>query len=256
MAEDGKVAVVTGGGSGIGQASVFAFAAAGYSVVVADANLSAAEAVARAVEEEGKAALALHVDVTSADACEAMAQAIDSRFGRLDAAFNNAGITERTLTRDEMPPETHLLPLDIWRTVLAVDLDGVFNCLRVEIPMMLARGTGAIVNTASLQGHVSIPRSAAYTAAKHGVIGLTKTVAKEYGGRGIRCNAVSPGIVSTPLTKGVIHSPEFKSALLGSIPSGRFAEATDVAKAVLWLSGEDAAYVNGATLVVDGGYLA
>ncbi|WP_336951291.1 SDR family NAD(P)-dependent oxidoreductase [Sphingobium aromaticivastans] len=256
MAEQSKVALVTGGGSGIGRATVLAFVQAGYDVVVADANADAAEAVAGEVEQSGGNALPVRVDVTSADACEAMGAAIGDRFGRLDVAFNNAGITEMTLTRGEAPPETHLLPLDIWRKVLAVDLDGVFNCLRVELPLMLAQNAGAIVNTASLQGHVSIPRSAAYTAAKHGVIGLTKTIAKEYGGRGIRSNAVSPGMVSTPLTKDIIHHKDYEASLLSSIPTGRFAEGEDVARAVLWLSGADAAYVNGATLVVDGGYLA
>ncbi|WP_311269543.1 SDR family oxidoreductase [Sphingobium sp. WCS2017Hpa-17] len=256
MTKDRLIAVVTGGGSGIGRSAALAFAGEGYGVAVADANVEAAAAVALAIEADGGLAIPLHVDVTDAAACEDMIEAITQKFGRLDAAFNNAGITERSLTRGETPPETHLLPLDIWRKVLAVDLDGVFNCARAELPLMLEQGSGAIVNTASMQGHVSIPRSAAYTAAKHGVIGLTKTIAKEYGGRGIRCNAVSPGIVSTPLTSDIINSADYQAPLLAAIPAGRFAEGDDVARAVLWLCGTNASYVNGATLIVDGGYLA
>lgn len=251
-----KVALVTGGGSGIGRATALGFGTAGYEVVIADANIEAAKSVAAEVEDNGAQALPIHVDVTSADACGAMGKAIRERFGRLDCAFNNAGITELTLTRGEPAPETHLLSIEIWRKVLAVDLDGVFNCLCAELPLMLEQGHGAIVNTASLQAQVSIPRSAAYTAAKHGVIGLTKTIAKEYGGRGIRCNAVSPGIVETPLTTDVINSDDFKATLLGAIPLNRFAQGPDIAKSVLWLCSDASAYVNGANLIVDGGYLA
>lgn len=248
----GKVALVTGGGSGIGAAASAAFAARGASVVVADANLPAAQKVADSLSH----AMAVAVDVTDPDACVALVDTIREKFGRLDAAFNNAGITEVSVLKDAPMPETHELPLDVWRKVLAVDLDGVFHCLRAELPLMLETGGGAIVNTTSLQAHISYPRTAAYTAAKHGVLGITRTIAKEYGGRGIRCNAVSPGVVDTPLTNNVIHRPEFKESLLAPIPLGRFAEPTDIARAAVWLCSEESGYVNGTVLGVDGGYLA
>lgn len=248
----GKAVLITGGASGIGAAAARLFAAAGASVAIADRNGEAASALA----QELPGAIACTVDVMNPDDCLAMVDAVRKAFGRLDCAFNNAGITEVAPLKGAPLPETHELPLDIWRQVLGVDLDGVFHCLRAELPLLLESGGGAIVNTTSLQAHISYPRTAAYTAAKHGVLGLTKTIAKEYGGRAIRCNAVSPGVVDTPLTNQVIHQPEYKDMLLAPIPIGRFAQPEDVAKAVVWLCSDDAAYINGAVLAADGGYLA
>jgi len=248
----GKAVLITGGASGIGAAAARLFAAAGASVAIADRNGEAASALA----QELPGAIACTVDVMNPDDCLAMVDAVRKGFGRLDCAFNNAGITEVAPLKGAPLPETHELPLDIWRQVLGVDLDGVFHCLRAELPLLLESGGGAIVNTTSLQAHISYPRTAAYTAAKHGVLGLTKTIAKEYGGRAIRCNAVSPGVVDTPLTNQVIHQPEYKDMLLAPIPIGRFAQPEDVAKAVVWLCSDDAAYINGAVLAADGGYLA
>ena len=248
----GKAVLITGGASGIGAAAARLFAAAGASVAIADRNGEAASALA----QELPGAIACTVDVMNPDDCLAMVDAVRKAFGRLDCAFNNAGITEVAPLKGAPLPETHELPLDIWRQVLGVDLDGVFHCLRAELPLLLESGGGAIVNTTSLQAHISYPRTAAYTAAKHGVLGLTKTIAKEYGGRAIRCNAVSPCVVDTPLTNQVIHQPEYKDMLLAPIPIGRFAQPEDVAKAVVWLCSDDAAYINGAVLAADGGYLA
>jgi NAD(P)-dependent dehydrogenase (short-subunit alcohol dehydrogenase family) len=248
----GKVVLVTGGGSGIGAATCRLLAAAGAAVVVADRNRDAVEAVAADLPE----GMGWRVDVGDPAACEAMIGAIGARFGRLDGAFNNAGITEVTALDGAPLPETHALPLDVWRKVLAVDLDGVFHCLRAEIPLMLAGGGGAIVNTTSLQAHISYPRTAAYTAAKHGVLGLTRTIAKEYGEQGVRCNAVSPGVVDTPLTAGVIHAEHYREMLLAPIPLKRFATPDDVARAAIWLLSDQSAYINGAVLAADGGYLA
>ncbi len=248
----GKAVLITGGASGIGAAAARLFAAAGANVAIADRNGEAAGALA----QELPGAIACTVDVMNPDDCLAMVDAVRKAFGRLDCAFNNAGITEVAPLKGAPLPETHELPLDIWRQVLGVDLDGVFHCLRAELPLLLESGGGAIVNTTSLQAHISYPRTAAYTAAKHGVLGLTKTIAKEYGGRAIRCNAVSPGVVDTPLTNQVIHQPEYKDMLLAPIPIGRFAQPEDVAKAVVWLCSDDAAYINGAVLAADGGYLA
>lgn len=248
----GKAVLVTGGASGIGAATVRRFAALGASVAIADRNGSAARALA---DEIGNA-IALEVDVSSAEECAAMAEGIRQAFGRLDCAFNNAGITEVIALNGAPIPETHELPLEVWRKVLGVDLDGVFHCLRAELPLMLENGGGAIVNTTSLQAHISYPRTAPYTAAKHGVLGLTRAIAKEYGNRNIRCNAVSPGVVETPLTAGVVDSPQFREMLLAPIPLGRFAKPDDIAKAAVWLCSDGAAYINGAVLAADGGYLA
>ena len=248
----GKAVLVTGGASGIGAAAARRFAAAGAQVAIADRNTAAAEELAKEIP----GAIACSVNVMDPEDCLAMVETVRKAFGRLDCAFNNAGITEVAPLKGGPLPETHELPLDVWRQVLGVDLDGVFHCLRAELPLLLESGGGAIVNTTSLQAHISYPRTAAYTAAKHGVLGLTKTIAKEYGDRNIRCNAVSPGVVDTPLTSNVIHQPEYKDMLLAPIPLGRFAQPEDVAKAVVWLCSDDAAYINGAVLAADGGYLA
>ena len=252
MTYKGKVVLVTGGASGIGAATVRMFAAAGANVAIADRNADAAAALA----SELPGAISCPVDVMDPDSCLAMVDVVRKAFGRLDCAFNNAGINEAMPLKGAPLPETHELPLEVWRQVVGVDLDGVFFCLRAELPLLLESGGGAIVNTTSLQSHISYPRTAAYTAAKHGVLGLTKTIAKEYGGRNIRCNAVSPGVVDTPLTNDIIHQAQYKEMLLAPIPAGRFAEPEDVAKAVIWLCSDDAGYINGACLAADGGYLA
>ncbi len=243
--------IVTGGASGIGAATARLLAGAGARVLVADQNGDAASRVAGEI-----GATACQVDITDPAACQAMVAMVQHTFGRLDGAFNNAGITEVTALKGKPIPPTHELPVEIWRQVLGVDLDGVFHCLQAEIPLMLASGGGAIVNTTSLQAHISYPRTAAYTAAKHGVLGLTRTIAKEYGGAGVRCNAVSPGVVDTPLTAGVIHSAEYRDSLLAPIPLNRFASPDDIARAVVWLLSDQAAYINGTVIVADGGYLA
>lgn len=248
----GRVVLVTGGASGIGAATSSLLAKAGARVVVADCDMARAQQIASGLAD----ALPLAVDVSDPDDCNRMIAAIDARYGRLDGAFNNAGITEVSALKGAPIPETHELPLDVWRKVLGVDLDGVFHCLRAQLPLMLRSGGGAIVNTTSLQAHISYPRTAAYTAAKHGVLGLTKAIAKEYGGQGIRCNSVSPGVVDTPLTHEVIHADEYRDMLLAPIPLKRFAAAKDIAEAVLWLLSDRSSYINGATIAADGGYLA
>lgn len=247
----GKIILVTGGGSGIGAATCRLLGQAGATVAVADRNFGQAEGIAASLPK----AMAIEVDVSNPDACEAMIAQIEERFGRLDGAFNNAGINEATVLDGRDSPETHELPLDAWRKLMAVNLDGVFYCLRAELPALLRSGGGAIVNTTSLQAHVAYPRTAAYTASKHGVLGLTRVIAKEYGGRGIRCNAVSPGVVETPLVSDIIGLPQFKDALLAGIPLGRFAQPEDIARTAVWLLSQDAGYINGAVLAADGGYL-
>ncbi|WP_336951370.1 SDR family oxidoreductase [Sphingobium aromaticivastans] len=252
----GKVALVTGGGSGIGRGTSLLFAQAGAAVVVADVNGEAARRTVEEIAQTGGTASAFTVDVADAKACKEMVAFVRSQHGRLDYAYNNAGITEATLTKGAPIPATHELPVEIWDRVLAVDLDGVFFSILAELPLMLESGGGAIVNTASLQGFIGFPRTAPYTAAKHGVVGVTKAIAKEYGGQGIRCNAVAPGVIETPLNDQVIHLPEYKGMLMSQIPTQRYGEPADIGRAVLWLCSDAASYVNGTTLAVDGGYLA
>jgi NAD(P)-dependent dehydrogenase (short-subunit alcohol dehydrogenase family) len=252
----GKVALVTGGGSGIGKGTSVLFALAGAAVVVADINGDAAIQTVEDIRSAGGTASAFTVDVADAHACKEMVAFVRSEHGRLDYAYNNAGITEASLTNGGPLPPTHELPVEIWDRVLAVDLDGVFFSVLAELPLMLESGGGAIVNTASLQGFIGFPRTVPYTAAKHGVVGITKAIAKEYGGMGIRCNAVAPGVIETPLNQDFIHLPEYKGMLMGHIPSQRYGVPQDIGRAVVWLCSDGAAYVNGATLAVDGGYLA
>ncbi len=253
---EGRVALVTGGGSGIGRATCRLFAEAGAKVVVADIDFAAATQTAEDIAAAGGTAGAFAVDVADARACQDMVSYVRSLHGRLDFAYNNAGITEASLTEGGPIPPTHELPVEVWDRVLGVDLDGVFYSILAELPLMLESGGGAIVNTASLQGFIGFPRTAPYTAAKHGVVGVTKAIAKEYGGQGIRCNSVAPGVIETPLNDKVIHLPEYKNMLMAQIPAQRYGEPEDIARAVIWLCSDAADYVNGTTLSVDGGYLA
>lgn len=247
---EGKAGIITGAGGGIGRATALAFARAGAGVVVADVNFEAAERVADDVAAAGGAAIPCQVDVSNPEDCEHMVAATEQRFGRLDFAFNNAGIVDAAA-----PPATHLYPLDLWRRMIDIDLSGVFYGIRAELPAMLRNGGGCIVNTASIQAFISYPRTPAYTAAKHGVVGLTKVVCNEYGAQNIRCNAVAPGVARTPANAATLDAPQWKDAIVASTPAGRVATPEEIAEAVVWLCSPAAAYVNGACLPVDGGRL-
>jgi NAD(P)-dependent dehydrogenase (short-subunit alcohol dehydrogenase family) len=250
----GKVALVTGASSGIGRATALAFARAGAAVVVASRNLERLEETARVIRETGGEATAIRTDVTRADQVERLVQETVDVYGRLDAAFNNAGGYrlvggKRGLTAD--------LGEDVWDRVTAVNLKGVWLCMKYEIEQMLAQGGGAIVNNSSNDGLRAVPYSSPYVAAKHGVIGLTKTAAMEYARQGIRVNAVCPGWILTPPVRMLMEDdPGVESAMLAEEPIGRFGEPEEVAEAVLWLCSEAASYVTGHALAVDGGYLA
>ncbi|MBT7877272.1 MAG: SDR family oxidoreductase [Gammaproteobacteria bacterium] len=251
----GNVALITGGAGGIGFAAAKLFAQNGASVAIADVSQESIDRVTASFADDGHEILGITMDVSNAEECAAMTEEVLSAFGRLDYAFNNAGITEVSVFGDSLP-ETHLLEPADWGKILGVNLDGVFHCIRAELRPMLDNGGGAIINTASIQSKVAFARSAAYTTAKHGVIGLTKTIAKEYGNRGIRCNAISPGIVNTPLTRNAVDVGGFDEAdLVAPVPLGRMAEPEDIAETALWLCSEAARYVNGANIVVDGGFL-
>jgi NAD(P)-dependent dehydrogenase (short-subunit alcohol dehydrogenase family) len=245
---DGSVALVTGGASGIGAAAARLFAERGASVVVADRDATGGASVARAIEADGLAAAFVEVDVADEASVDAMVAFAVDRYGRLDCAFNNAGISGA-----HKPFVEH--SLEEWRAIIDVDLTGVFLCLRAEIAQMCAQGGGgAIVNTSSGAAVTSSPGQPAYTAAKHGVLGLTKLAAAEHGRDGIRVNAILPGMTATPLLQQWADmQPERVAPVLESVPLRRMASPTEMAETAVWLCSPGASYVNGASLVVDGG---
>lgn len=237
----GRVALVTGGATGIGAACVRLLAERGAQVVIADRAIDVARE--RAAEVGGKA---VAVDVADEASCKAMVDFVLSECGRLDIAVNNAGIG----VADRVPMGE--LSYESWRRLTAINLDGVFLSIKAEVPAMIATGGGAIVNMASVMGTVAVPNGAAYVAAKHGVVGLTKAAALDYAPHGIRINAVGPGFVDTPMFAN--RTPEQRAETAALHPLGRIATADEVAQVVGFLASEDAAFVTGAYYIVDGGY--
>jgi NAD(P)-dependent dehydrogenase (short-subunit alcohol dehydrogenase family) len=242
----GKLALVTGGGSGIGRAACLAFGRAGARIVVADVDVAGGEETAQLVDNAGGEASFVRTDVTQPVEVEALIMRTVEVFGRLDYAVNNAGI-EGVLA----PP--HEYPDDAWARVLAVNLTGVFLCLKHEVRQMLAQGGGAIVNMASTAGLNGSPQLAPYSASKHGVVGLTRSAALAYARAGIRVNAVCPGYTDTAM---VARHPEVAARAAELTPSGRLATAGEVAAAVVWLCSPAAAHITGVALPVDGGTVA
>ena len=242
-----RVALVTGAASGIGRASATVLARAGASVVAADVDVDGARAVAELLTREGSDAAAVRCDVTSeADVEAAVAFAVE-QFGGLHVAHNNAGIGA---------PPAFTVDVDDadFDRVIAVDLTGVFLCMKTEITWMLDHGGGVIVNTSSGAGLIGYPTAGPYVATKHGVIGLTKTAALEYVRHGIRVNAVCPGTIETPFIGDLVgDDARARAALLRTQPGGAFGTPEDVAHAVAWLCSDDAAFVTGTALTVDGG---
>ena len=245
----GKTAIVTGGGSGIGRAGAMEFARLGANVVVSDIDIQSAKATALAIEAAGARAVSIRTDVSVDAEVEAMVDFAVASFGGLDFAFNNAGIA------GPMADTVGYSEADFDR-VIEINLKGVWLCMKHEIPRMLDRGAGSIVNTASIAGLVG-GASAAYNASKHGVIGMTKQAALEYSAQGVRVNAVCPSIILTPMIEGVFDShPELEEEWMRNEPIGRFAPPEEVATAVAWLCSPGASYITGHALPVDGGWLA
>lgn len=244
---DGKAALVTGGGSGLGRASAIALARAGAAVTVADVDeRGGKETAALVFEEAGGDADFVRADVTRPDEVEAMVDKTIARWGHLDCALNNAGTTGASA-----PTADHTL--DEWNRAIALNLTGVFLCLKYEIPAMLERG-GAIVNMASGAGLVGFPGLPAYVASKHGVVGLTRAAALEYASQGIRVNAICPGSTRTPMLEGFMGGdPQVERMMTRAVPLGRLGRPEEIAEAVVWLCSDAASFVVGHALAVDGG---
>jgi NAD(P)-dependent dehydrogenase (short-subunit alcohol dehydrogenase family) len=246
----GKVAIVTGAGSGIGRATALAFARQGASVVVSDVAEDGGHETVRLVHERGGEARFVRSDVAREEDVRALVDQAMRHYGRLDYACNNAGIGGLSAPTGEYT-------LAAWNEIIGVNLTGVWLCMRHEIPAMLESGGGAIVNMASILGHVGFANAPAYVAAKHGLIGLTQTAALEYATRGLRVNAVSPAFIVTPLLEkaGLLDEGSAVHAqLVGLHPMQRLGTAKEVAEAVVWLCSDAASFITGHALLVDGGY--
>ncbi len=247
---ENKIALVTGGASGIGRAGALALAREGATVMVSDLGQAGCEETVALIHDAGGTAAAHAADVTDEAAIEALIAATVATFGRLDLAFNNAGIAGTM-------GKTAEYSSDDWQRVLAVNLSGVFYCMKHELRQMLAQGSGAIVNTASVAGLVGMSGAPAYVAAKHGVVGLTRNAALEYARSGVRINAVCPGGVQTAMTESADKAlPGFLDRLAKHEPMGRVAAPEEIASAVVWLCSDGASFMTGHALAVDGGYVA
>src|SRR5207249_380466 len=243
----GRVAFVTGGANGIGRATALAFAREDANLVVADVSEEGNQETSRMIEELGGRALAVRCDVSRPEDVKAALDKPLEAFGRLDFAFNNAGVEQPITAAAEITEEE-------WNRIIRIDLRGVFLCMKYEIPLMLKQGGGAIVNTASGAGVKGFAGQGAYTAAKHGVVGLTKSAALDYAPQNIRVNAVCPGYIDTPMMgRFTGGTPEGRAKVISEEPIGRMGRPEEIANAVLWLCSDAASFVVGHALVVDGG---
>lgn len=247
---DGKVALVTGAGSGLGLATAKAFAESGASVVLADYNEKSARAAAEGLVAQGRKALAIRCDVSDDDQVEAMVHQTVTAFGRLDAAYNNAGI-------QNVLAETADATAEDYDRVMGVNLRGVWSCMKFELQQMRKQGSGAIVNCSSLGGLVGGAERGIYHAAKHGVLGFTKSAALEYAARNIRINAICPGLIQTAMSDQMVAAGQGEAleAMEKLIPMARVGRPEEIANAVLWLCSDAASYVTGQSISVDGGFI-
>jgi NAD(P)-dependent dehydrogenase (short-subunit alcohol dehydrogenase family) len=245
---DGKVAIVTGGGSGIGAAIARELAAGGARVVVADRDRPGADRVVAAIAADGGTALAHELDVADAALVEAMIEATVREYGGLHLAVNNAGIGGPSAPTADYP-------LDGWHRVIEANLSGVFYGLKYEIPAIIKSGGGAIVNMASILGTLAFAQAPAYVAAKHGLVGLTKTAAIEYAKQGVRINAVGPGFIDTPLLSNNLDKATL-DYVAGLHPVGRLGTSEEVSALTCFLLSDAASFITGSYHLVDGGYAA
>jgi NAD(P)-dependent dehydrogenase (short-subunit alcohol dehydrogenase family) len=249
-----KVALVTGGSSGIGRASAMAFAREGAKIAVSDIHITGGEETVRLIQAAGGTVLFVQADVSRAADVEALVKKVVEVYGRLDCALNNAGIQGEIRQTAECSEEN-------WNHIIATNLTGVWLCMKHELAYMLPQGSGTIVNTASNFGLVGSQGMPAYSASKHGVLGLTKTAALEYAKVGIRVNAVCPGLTQTPLVDRILsQQPQLAIQIVETIkarePMGRMGQPEEIAEAVVWLCSETASFVTGMALAVDGGFVA
>ena len=246
---NGKVALVTGAASGIGRATALTFAREGAKLVVADMNEDGGQQTVHMITENGGEATFVQVDVSNATEVQTMISKAVDTYGRLDCAHNNAGVGGNRTTLTDCSE-------DDWHRIISINLTGVWLCMKYEILEMLKNGGGAIVNTASIMGLVA-GSSPAYTASKHGVVGLTKSAALAYAQSGVRVNAVCPGFIRTPMVEGSPwYNEEREAELIGKHPIGRLGKPEEIAETVVWLCSDAASFVTGHTMTVDGGYVA
>jgi NAD(P)-dependent dehydrogenase (short-subunit alcohol dehydrogenase family) len=247
---EGKVALVTGGGSGIGRATALAFSECGAKVAIADNSPEAGSETEQLIQQSGGEALFVMTDVVAASQVKDLIDRIVATFGRLDCAHNNAGIVGKVANVADSSEEN-------WDRVMSINLKGVWLCMKYEIQQMLRQGSGAIVNTASADALVGDPGVSAYCASKGGVVQLTRTAALEYAQSGIRINAVCPGTVRTPMIEHLFETyPGMEEPFRNAHPIGRFAEPEEIAHAVVWLCSDAASFMTGHPLVIDGGLVA
>ena len=244
---EGKVALVTGGSFGIGRATAIAFARRGARVVVSDI-IEDSETI-DTIKKEGGEGIFIKCDVSSTEEVKSLMEKTKNHFGRIDFAFNNAGI-------EGVPAEIQDSKEEDWDRTINVNLKGVWLCMKYQLPIMLEQGSGSIVNCASIAGLVGFPSLAAYVASKHAIVGMTKTAALETAPKGIRVNAVCPGVIKTAMIDRFTgKEKEAEQAFLDKKPMGRFGRPEEVANAVLWLCSEEASFVTGHAMAVDGGWI-
>lgn len=246
---EGKVALITGGASGIGRTTAEFYAREGAKVLVSDVDQEGGKETAHRIQSSGGQAVFVEADVSNPTDCEDMVAAAVDQFGQLDIACNNAGIAgEENLIAD--------YSIEGWQQLVSINLSGVFYCMKYEIQAMLESGGGSIVNISSILGKVGFAGAPAYVSSKHGVVGLTETAAVEYGKDNIRVNAVGPGFISTPMISAMEENEEAYQQLVNMHPIGRIGEPEEVAELIIWLSSDKASFVTGSYYPIDGGYLA